>query len=76
MTLKSPGMYHPTVRPMRQLSYYVEDVRGEIPRFVVTVSAPDVISGIERVERELSIAELERERMMIIYRSGSGELPL
>jgi len=76
MTLKSPGMYHPTVKPMRQLSYYIEDVRGEIPRFVVTVSAPDVISGIERVERELSIAELERERMMIIYRAGSGELPL
>jgi len=70
------GMYHPTVKPMRQMSYYIEDVRGEIPRFVVTVSAPDVISGIERVERELSIAELERERMMIIYRSGSGELPL
>ena len=76
MTLKSPGMYHPTVKPMRQMSYYVEDVRGEIPRFMITVSAPDVISGIERVERELSIAELERERMMIIYRSGSGELPL
>ena len=76
MTLKSPGMYHPTVKPMRQMSYYVEDVRGELPRFMITVSAPDVISGIERVERELSIAELERERMMIIYRSGSGELPL
>jgi len=70
------GMYHPTVKPMRQLSYYVEDTQEEIPRFVVTVSAPDVISGLERVERELSIAELERERMMIIYRSGSGELPL
>ena len=70
------GMYHPTVKPMRQLSYYVEDVRGELPRFMITVSAPDVISGLERVERELSIAELERERMMIIYRSGSGELPL
>jgi hypothetical protein len=40
------------------MSYYIEDVRGEIPRFVVTVSAPDVISGIERVERELSIAEV------------------
>jgi 3,4-dihydroxy-2-butanone 4-phosphate synthase len=75
MTLKSPGMYHPTVKPMRQLSYYVEDTHGEIPRFVVTVSAPDVISGIGRVERELSIAELDRARMMIVYRQ-SGELPL